>query len=502
MPKLNFIPSRHGFHFANNFTNHVGAITTYGLCGGVGLASFNYYRHGIPVPTHRAESFGTPDGVPHEGSRLRDYIYSQQIGSLASAAGFFFPSWPWLSDADVLRDHYRASLGDFDRVCRAIDSGRFVLLGLRSSERGNLLGHQVLAYGYEPGRKCVWIYDSNFPDQEMMVEADASTERVIHKHGDGSPSADAARYASFFVQLELDPLRTDVFTGPSRPAYIDLGVTSGISLSAPVGDGLRQVGERLEVFAAIRNFGDYPAHVREILLWARDPRGANRDHDLGTRDHAATIAPGQEIHLHKVLDRFGEEPGTYRFGVSYLSEHGHWIDVPAMAPNTTNNVDVQVVSGADVAANHGTGGYQGPGTYFIRARHSGKVLDVNIDWFAGQNNGQPIGQFDLHGGDNQKFIVDPLPDGYVRILAKHSRKSIDVSGASTAAGSAMKQWEWHGGPNQQFRIEPIGDHYRIQARHSGMYFDIAGVSRNNGASLTQWTWWGGDNQLYQFVPTS
>lgn len=499
MPKLNYQPSQHGFHFDNNFTNHVGLITTRGLCGGMSLASFNYYRHGYPIPTHRAASFATADGLPPEHSRLRDYIYWQQIGSFASVSGFFFPHFG--SDEDMLRDQYRASVADFDRVRRAIDRNLFVLLGLRSSQRGNVLGgHQTLAYGYDESPRRVWIYDPNYPDQEMYVEADAARERIIHKHADGEPSDHVNDYGSFFVQLELDPR-----TGHDRPAYFDLGVQSGLHFSAPVGDGLRQVGERLEIEAVVRNFGDYAAHVQALGIWARDPRGANRDGDFGQWDRTTTIRPGQEIRLRKTIERFGEEPGFYRFGISYLSEQNHWIEVPALGSGARTTASIELVQGVDAGRDYGTGTYAGPGTYFIRARHSGKVIDVNIDWSQGQNNGQPVYQHDLNNGDNQKFIVEPLPDGYVRFCPKHSRannRCLDVTGISRENGATIQQWEWNGGHNQQFAIEPMGDHYRVRARHSELYWDIAGLSLDNRARLTQWGWWAGDNQLFQFIPTS
>ncbi|MDO1449780.1 RICIN domain-containing protein [Rhodocytophaga aerolata] len=504
MPKLRFIPSRDGFHFVNNFTNHVGPITTYGLCGGMALAAFNYYRHSLPVPTHKqgVNDFGTLDDLPPEGGRLREYIFWQQMGSFASAAGFFFPSWPWLSDSDVLRDHYRASVGDFDRIKRAIDHNQFLLLGLRSSERGNLIGHQVLAYGYEENPLRIYIYDPNHPDQEMMLEADPGRERIVHKHGSGQESHTALSYGSYFVQLELNPLVPDLLTEASRPTYLDLGMASGIRVSAPIGDGLRQVGERLEIEATIRNYGDHPAHLRHLLLWARDPQNRNRDGDLGTGLPITTLAPGEEVRLHKVIERFGEQAGRYRFGVSYLSEHGHWILLPTLAPATSSEVNIDLVSGIDPGTHYGTGGYKGPGTYIIQARHSGKVFDVNIDWFSGANNGRPLIQFDRHGGDNQRFIVEPMPDGYVCIRAKHSGKCLDLEGFALSPLARLQQWECHRGDNQQFAIEPIGDHYRIRLKHSGMYLDVHGGSLDNGARMVQYPWHGGNNQLFQFIAAS
>lgn len=149
----------------------------------------------------------------------------------------------------------------------------------------------------------------------------------------------------------------------------------------------------------------------------------------------------------------------------------------------------------------GRGSFAGAGTYTIQVKHSRKVLDVNIDWFSGQDNGRPIGQFDSHNGDNQKFLVESVGGGYYRIRARHSGKCLDVAGWSGSAGTGLQQWECHGGANQQFAIEPFGDYYKIRARNSGLYFDITGFSLSNSARLQQWTWHGGDNQLFQLIPT-
>ncbi|HEU4432053.1 MAG TPA: RICIN domain-containing protein, partial [Pyrinomonadaceae bacterium] len=149
----------------------------------------------------------------------------------------------------------------------------------------------------------------------------------------------------------------------------------------------------------------------------------------------------------------------------------------------------------------GRGSFAGAGTYTIQVKHSRKVLDVNIDWFSGQDNGRPLGQFDSHNGDNQKFSVEPAGGGYFTIRAKHSGKCLDVTGWSTSAGTGLQQWQCHGGANQQFAIEPFGDYYRIRARNSGLYFDITGLSLNNSARLQQWPWNGGNNQMFQLIPT-
>jgi poly(3-hydroxybutyrate) depolymerase len=70
------------------------------------------------------------------------------------------------------------------------------------------------------------------------------------------------------------------------------------------------------------------------------------------------------------------------------------------------------------------------------------------------------------------------------LVADHSSKLMDISGASTAAGALLQQWSATGGQNQQFDFVDSGDgYYRIRARHSGMVLQVANSS--SGADITQ-----------------
>jgi Ricin-type beta-trefoil lectin domain-like len=148
------------------------------------------------------------------------------------------------------------------------------------------------------------------------------------------------------------------------------------------------------------------------------------------------------------------------------------------------------------------GGFSGAGVYTIRAKHSGKMLDVDIGWFRGQDDGQPVVQFGFHGGLNQQFEVVGVQPGPYWIVPRHSRnKVIQVAQASGADGAPLQQWAMRSGaPEQLFLIEPIGGHFRIVATHNGKVLDVAALSHEDSARIQQWTWWGGDNQLWEFTP--
>jgi beta-galactosidase len=71
-----------------------------------------------------------------------------------------------------------------------------------------------------------------------------------------------------------------------------------------------------------------------------------------------------------------------------------------------------------------------------------------------------------------------------RMVAQHSGKAADISGASTAAGAALVQWTVNNGANQQFDFVDAGSGYwRIRARHSGLVLQVSGTG--TGADITQ-----------------
>jgi hypothetical protein len=130
------------------------------------------------------------------------------------------------------------------------------------------------------------------------------------------------------------------------------------------------------------------------------------------------------------------------------------------------------------------------------AKHSGRALDVSGISTA---NGAPVIQWGYWSGDNQHWRLEPVGDGYVRIIAKHSGKVLDVEGMSTDNGARLIQWDWWGGDNQRFRPEPVETGYfRLVAKHSGKVVDVSGISTADGAQVIQWDWWGGDNQRWRY----
>jgi poly(3-hydroxybutyrate) depolymerase len=93
--------------------------------------------------------------------------------------------------------------------------------------------------------------------------------------------------------------------------------------------------------------------------------------------------------------------------------------------------------------------------------------------------------FSQFGGTDPNPPTSPVQVGVnYSLVAAHSGKSADISGASTAAGAALVQWASHTAANQQFDFLATSDgYYRIRARHSGLVLQVASTA--SGADITQ-----------------
>lgn len=132
------------------------------------------------------------------------------------------------------------------------------------------------------------------------------------------------------------------------------------------------------------------------------------------------------------------------------------------------------------------------------ASHSGKVLDVLAN---SMDNLAPIVQFDWHGGNNQRWLLQHLGGGEWRIVSVNSGKVLDVFESRADNGTRIVQFDWHGGANQRWLIEDTGDGLsRIVAVHSGRVLDVTGFSHDNLAELIQFDWHGGPNQRFRMEP--
>ena len=88
--------------------------------------------------------------------------------------------------------------------------------------------------------------------------------------------------------------------------------------------------------------------------------------------------------------------------------------------------------------------------YRLVAKHSGRVLDVNLP----DRDQANVVQHTWHGGDNQRWRIEPVGDGSYRLVAKHSGRVLDVNLPDRDQANVV-QHTWHGGDNQRWRIELV-----------------------------------------------
>jgi hypothetical protein len=138
------------------------------------------------------------------------------------------------------------------------------------------------------------------------------------------------------------------------------------------------------------------------------------------------------------------------------------------------------------------------GTYFLKNRASGLMMDVNA---ASTDDGASVIHSEYNGNANQKFVFTHLGDGNYKILASHSGKSLDVDGASLNNGANVIQYPYHDPAqmHQNFIIVATGDgYYKLIPEHSAKVLEVTGVS--GGGLVHQWSNTNQANGQWNFTP--
>jgi hypothetical protein len=135
--------------------------------------------------------------------------------------------------------------------------------------------------------------------------------------------------------------------------------------------------------------------------------------------------------------------------------------------------------------------------YMLRAAHSGKCLDV-LGGPAATASGVAVQQWGCLNADqtNQHWYFTPAGDGATFFVkAGHSGKCLDVTGGvdATADGVPVQQWACvsFAQSNQRWSVVPAGDSttYFLKAAHSGKCLDVRGGqgALDDGVPLQQYT---------------
>lgn len=119
--------------------------------------------------------------------------------------------------------------------------------------------------------------------------------------------------------------------------------------------------------------------------------------------------------------------------------------------------------------------------YTIVSVHSGKALEVKG---SSKENAGNIQQADYKDTNNQLWTLEPLNNGYYKIISRDSGKVVDQS--TPDIGANVHQYEYVGGVNQQWKIEKAGDSYKIISRQNGKVLDVANGNKDNGGNVQAW----------------
>jgi hypothetical protein len=170
---------------------------------------------------------------------------------------------------------------------------------------------------------------------------------------------------------------------------------------------------------------------------------------------------------------------------------GNWIAkavFPAQAPFTEASSDVVA-----------EGNFEIKDGYRIKARHSGKCLDVHA---VGKDNGEWIQQWDCGSPisyQHQVFTMVPQGGGYFQLRARHSGRCLDVLNGSPSDAAPLQQYTCGPQANQSWRGDPADSGYSyLVAKHSSKCIDVTGGATGNGVAIKQWSCNGSAHQKFTF----
>ena len=188
-------------------------------------------------------------------------------------------------------------------------------------------------------------------------------------------------------------------------------------------------------------------------------------------------------------------PGHVGYGSGKLTYHFY-----NASANCAPQLNVDTLSwGSDGwpiagAWNPGTGGASvSDGTYSLRNRASGKMLD-NLGSTA---DGANVGQWADGTSNNQKWVVSTV-GSYRKLTCVTGSKCLDSLGHTTD-GSTVGQWSSGTSNNQQWTIQDAGGGYfKVINRANGKCLDTGGGT-TDGSIMQFWPSNTSYNQQWQFV---
>lgn len=136
------------------------------------------------------------------------------------------------------------------------------------------------------------------------------------------------------------------------------------------------------------------------------------------------------------------------------------------------------------------------GTYVIRNKYTGKVLDL---LYGSADDGTNILQYSDTGADNQHWNVTYLGSGNYRITNVAGGGAMEVYNWDSSDGANISQWTTNGTTLQQWQLTDQGDGtFKVLNTYTGKAMEVYNWDTSDGANVSQWTDNGLDIQHWAF----
>jgi hypothetical protein len=493
--RLDFVPSRHGFHFPNLFKNHTAIGSTDGLCGGMALAAFNYYRYRVPIPPHVKEDIdynvNFDMALKTSGAEpLIDYLFHSQIATFTNVS---IASFIGVNDPDYSIE--------FQKAKERIDRGEFLILGLKAKSGG--IGHQVLCYGYDPRDKRLIVYDPNKNDRESsIVPVVAGGRNEIQLICENEIDD---RFKAIFEQQELLPNVTS-----DRVSY-DMMDNAFRNLNYAVRPPANARPRPRPQIAG--NYREGQIHPKDIY------RFQNPQNQKYIEVEDGTLNKGKKVQQFYGYERNGLVDG----------KNQQWLLIPAGKRNNENVFFIinygflkYMNAGNELTVEEGMPGSDqqlwvlqpasGANQFFVRSYALGKYLET-----IGTDNAAPLKLTEFNGKQTQVFTfirftgVTGLRNFNLNQFANitpayNDKKAVDATGGAYENNIQLTlQDRTHGRIDQQwmFSVDEEG-YYEIKSRNSGARkcLEIFGFSMDDRGIAECWDCVNGINQKWIIIPVA
>lgn len=237
----------------------------------------------------------------------------------------------------------------------------------------------------------------------------------------------------------------------------------------PGTNGGDTTGRGANAYAHYANENSYPRVT--IPYWVKIER-------RGTRVTAFNSSDGTNWTPAKVYDFTMASP--YYIGLCVTS---HVDGTPATATFT------------NVALTGAVGALPPAGTYSLRCRSSGLMLD-NL---GAPTNGDPVGQWQDGSSTNQRWVLSYVSTNVVKLQCVTNGKYLDGAGRTTPA-DPVTQWDNSSSNNQRWTIiDAGGGFFKLKNVTTGLCLDVGGGPWPNGDVVQQYPEGTSSNQQWQFV---